>query len=105
MGPYSIILSTCKDFEEAKNVSLTLLKEKLAACVSILPIHSFYFWKDDIEESKEQLLIIKTAWKLNHKVEKCIREIHSYEVPEVLALKIEFGSKGYLNWLEETIKH
>jgi periplasmic divalent cation tolerance protein len=80
------------------------LKKKLAACVNILPIHSFYFWKGNIEESKEQLLIIKTTWKLRRKVEKCIKEVHSYEVPEILGVRIRFGSKEYLNWIEESIK-
>jgi len=105
LNPYLIILSTCKDFEEAKNISLTLLNKKLAACINIFPIHSFYFWKGKIEESKEQLLIIKTTLELKQEVEKCIKEIHSYEIPEILALKIEFGSKEYLKWLEESIKN
>ncbi|MEM3754401.1 MAG: divalent-cation tolerance protein CutA [Candidatus Bathyarchaeia archaeon] len=104
LSSYCIILSTCKDFKEAKKISLELLKKKLVACVNTIPIHSFYFWEDNIEKSKEQLLIIKTTWKLRHKVEKFIKKIHSYEIPEILTLKIGFGSKEYLNWVKKSVE-
>lgn len=100
---YIIALTTFARKEEAENVAKTLLKEKLAACVQLIPIESKYLWQGKIEESKEILCLIKTKEKLFNKLEKRIKELHSYSVPEIIMLRIEDGNKEYLKWLEENL--
>ncbi|MHA1325624.1 MAG: divalent-cation tolerance protein CutA, partial [Candidatus Helarchaeota archaeon] len=89
--------------KDSDAIARILVKEKLAACVNLIPIRSIYFWKGKIEEDKEYLLIIKTKTSVIDKLKKKLKEIHSYEVPELIVLPIEDGLPAYLNWLNETI--
>jgi periplasmic divalent cation tolerance protein len=80
------------------------VEERLAACVNqIGPIQSVYRWEGKLEQSEEQLLIIKTRKELFPALEKRVRELHSYSVPEIVALPIIDGSPDYLRWLEEQV--
>ncbi len=97
-----IVLSTLGAEQQARSIARRLLDERLAACVDIVgPIRSVYRWRDAIEEEPEFLLFIKTRASLLGRVERRVIELHSYEVPEVLALAPSGGSAAYLGWLLE----
>ena len=97
-----VILSTCADIQEAKRIAKTLVEEKRAACVNIVPkVFSIYEWKGQIEEDEEVLLLIKALEF--EPVRRRIRELHSYEVPEIIALEIKEGDEAYLNWMKEVL--
>ena len=95
-----VALSTCGSEEEARKVAKALVEARLAACVNILPqIRSIYFWKDEVCDDPEQLLVIKTTRERYPDLEKRVTELHSYEVAEVIALPIVKGAPEYLSWL------
>jgi periplasmic divalent cation tolerance protein len=86
--------------KEAATIARALVAERLAACVNIIgPVGSTYRWRGAVEDAREYLLVIKTRARLFPKVEQRVRELHSYEVPEVIALPITNGSRPYLEWL------
>lgn len=101
-----LVLVTCGKQGEAGLIARALIEQRLAACVSVLPVPvlSTYRWKNRIEANPEDLLLIKTSRKLLRKVEAAVAGLHSYEVPELIALPIAAGSKKYLAWLDESIK-
>ena len=95
-----IVLVTVASEEQGAVIARKLVEEKLAACVNAVgPIRSIYRWRDAIEDDREFLLIVKTRAELFAKLERRVRELHTYEVPEVLALKLDAGSAPYLDWL------
>lgn len=95
-----LILVTAGNEEQATSIARALVGERLAACVNIVgPVRSIYRWRDAVEDEREYLLIIKTRATLYLKVEKRVRELHTYEVPEVLSLHAERGSPPYIQWL------
>ncbi len=100
------IITTVEKKEDAEKIANILLKKRIAACVQIIDnIESYYWWKDKIEKGQEILLFIKTKAEMFEKVEKVVKENHSYEIPEIISFKIYKGSKEYLKWIEnETIK-
>ena len=96
-----LALSTFPDRETAQRIATQLVTEKFAACANILPaIESIYRWQGQVEQSDEELLIIKTRKDLFGALEKRVRELHSYDVPEIIATPITGGSAEYLSWLE-----
>ncbi len=102
---YFVIYSTVPSLDEAEKISGALIKTKLAACVNIIPgIKSVYWWKGKIESSKELLLIIKTKKAVVPKIIKFIKNLHSYKVPEIIALPIIEGNTAYLNWIKDSVK-
>jgi len=97
-----VVLSTCSSPEEAEKVARKLVEERLAACVNIVNgVRSIYRWQEKVEDASEWLLIIKTRRGLFERVRAQIERIHSYDVPEVVALPIVEGSEGYLDWLDK----
>lgn len=100
-----VVLVTCGSTKEAKSIANALVRNRLAACVNILtsPVRSIYRWKGKVETAKEYLLLIKTSRRRFVALEKEIRRLHSYEVPEIIALPIAAGSKPYLKWLVESV--
>jgi periplasmic divalent cation tolerance protein len=105
MTNYIVILVTAGSEAEAEKIATFLVEERLAACVNILnPIRSFYRWQGKVANDREWLLIIKTQVERFAAVEAKVKALHSYEVPEVIALPIRAGSEDYLRWLgNETI--
>jgi len=99
-----IVLVTAPSRKEADHIAQVLVEEKLAACVSIIPeIYSRYWWQGRIENGEELLLMIKTLPKRFKSLSKRIKELHSYTVPEILALPVAEGSKAYLEWMNESL--
>jgi len=99
-----IMLSTCSDPAEAKKMAKAIIEKRLAACINIVPVHSIFRWKESIEESDEHLLVIKSSSMLFEKVSECIKNLHSYELPEVIWTEIKQGSRPYLKWLEDSVR-
>ena len=104
MQEFIVIYVTAGSTSEASRLARALVEERLAACVNqIGPIQSVYRWEGKLEESVEQLLIIKSRKELFPALEKRVRELHSYSVPEIVALPIIDGSPDYLRWLGEQV--
>ena len=101
-----VVLSTCASAEEAQRVARALVEKRLAACVNVLPgVRSVYHWKDAIEDEEEVLLLIKTNRALLEELRGEIERLHSYEVPEVIALAVVDGSERYLAWMNRELAH
>lgn len=100
---YGVVLVTTSSSEAAESMARALLTEKLAACVNIVPVNSFYTWQGKINSDREWQLIIKTDLAQFAALEAKIKTLHSYEVPEIIALPIIAGSESYLNWLETNL--
>ena len=101
-----VVLSTCASAEEAQRVARGLVEKRLAACVNIIPgVRSVYRWKDAIEDEEEVLLLIKTSRALLEELREEIERLHSYEVPEVIALSVVDGSERYLAWMNRELAH
>jgi len=99
-----VVLSACASGEEAARIARALVEKKLAACVNVLPaVRSFYRWKGAIEDEQESLLVIKSSRPLFDQLRAEIEKLHSYEVPEVVAVPIVDGSEGYLEWLDREL--
>ena len=95
-----VVLSTCASPEEAGKIARTLVEKRLAACVNILPaVRSIYRWKDAIEDDPETLLLIKSSRALFNDLRSEIERLHSYDVPEAIAIPIVDGLERYLEWM------
>jgi periplasmic divalent cation tolerance protein len=102
MRDFLVVFVTVGSAAEGDRLAHALVSEKLAACVNRLPsVRSIYLWEGKVEQSAEELLVIKTRKTLFPAVEKRVRELHSYQVPEIIALPIVAGSDPYLKWLGE----
>ena len=101
-----LVLVTCGSRKEARKVARALVRQRLAACVSEIgvPVTSTYPWKGEVESAKEFLLLIKTSKKRFAAVRDAVRKLHSYEVPEIIALPIAAGSVAYLDWIATSVK-
>lgn len=99
-----LILTTTESDAQARKIAEALVERRLAACVNILPrIQSVYRWKGAVETAEEHLLIVKTSNALAEQVRAAIKEMHSYELPEIIAIGIDSGSQEYLQWLSDSI--
>lgn len=99
-----VFLVTVGKIEEGKEIARALVENKLAACVNIIQnITSIYEWKGKIESDNEHLLFIKTSEEKCDLLIQKIQELHSYETPEIIAFKIEKGSKAYINWINKVV--
>jgi len=96
-----IVLITASSEEEAHKIAELLVNEKKAACVNIVPgVDSLFWWEDKIESARESLLLVKTKASLFPEIVELVKRMHSYEVPEIIALPIVTGSEDYLEWLD-----
>jgi len=101
---YVVVLITAKDAEEAQKISNALLKRRQAACVNIVPqVDSAFWWKDKLDSAKESLLIVKTKASLLPDIIKSVKKLHSYDVPEIIALPIVGGNQEFLDWLDREV--
>jgi len=99
---YVVIFITASSYEEARKVADSLVTQKKAACVNIVPkVNSLFRWKGKIEDAEENLLVVKTRAKLFSEVVSTVKAVHSYEVPEIIALPIIEGNPDYLKWIDE----
>ena len=96
-----VMLTTTPTREEAQAIARLLIEEKLAACVQLLPIESFYVWQGKTQNEAEVLLLIKTRTALFESTIARIKEVHSYTVPELVAMPIAAGLQGYFEWIGE----
>ena len=100
-GAVQIVFCTCPDAEVAEKISLAVIESGLAACVNRLEgVTSTYRWEEKVCEDVECLLIIKTTTDAISGLEGCIRDMHPYELPEVIAVPCSVGSDDYLEWVK-----
>ena len=104
-GRNRVVLVMCGTLTEGRRIARRVVSNRLAACVNIVlsPAESFYTWRGKLERAREYLLVIKTAAKHLAELENEVQRLHSYEVPEFIALPITEGSTKYLSWLEESV--
>lgn len=99
---YQLVLTTCSDSKSAETVAQTLVGERLAACVNVLPpMRSIYRWRGQVESAEEQLLVIKSRVADYPAIQRRLGELHAYELPEIIAVPIGAGLPAYLAWLED----
>ncbi len=104
-SPYIIILVTTKDKAQAAKIAKALLAEKLIACANIVNggLTSLFRWEGKIDRAQEVLLILKTKRRLFKKIELTVRSLHSYKVPEIIALPVCLGNVDYLTWIDSSV--
>ena len=96
---YGVVLVTAESLEQAKAIAQSLIEQKLAACINMFPVDSWYLWQQEVNCDREYQLIIKTDLAKFDELARHIKTLHTYEVPEIIALPIVTGSKPYLDWL------
>jgi len=101
---FSIVYITAGNMEEARGIGKKLVEERLAACVNIFPITSIFRWHNKIDEVAEFGMIVKTNSEKVKEIERRVKELHSYEVPCVISLKIDEGSADYIKWIDESVE-
>jgi len=100
---YGVVLVTTSSPEEAEAIANILIQQKLAACINIIPLKSLYTWEGKICKDQEYQLLIKTDLSKFSELETTIKNNHSYEVPEIIAIPIIKGSESYLSWLKHSL--
>lgn len=99
-NPYIIVLVTTASKTEAETIAQRLLEAKLIACANIVgPVQSHFLWSGKIDDTEEYLVLMKSHRDLFEKLSDAVKALHSYEVPEIIAVPIVDGSKAYLDWL------
>jgi len=100
-----VVLTTVGSAAEAATLARTLVDERLAACVNVLPeMASWYRWEGAVNEGQERLLVIKTTRRLLETLQTRVHALHPYDLPEFLVLPVTGGSRGYLNWIVESCR-
>ena len=99
MSKYCVVLTTLGNEEDAMNIINAILSAKLAACMQTINIGSHYTWNVEVCHDREVLVLFKTTWDLYDRLELKIKELHPYDTPEIIAIDIEKGYKGYLDWI------
>jgi periplasmic divalent cation tolerance protein len=100
-----IVLVTCPSIALARKIARAVVQSRLAACVNIVlsPVESVYRWKGNVERAREYLLMMKTTTKCLGELENEVKRLHTYEVPEFIAMPITEGSKKYLSWMNDSV--
>lgn len=107
-GPsnHIVFFITTASIEEGERIARSLLEERLAACLNLVPaIRSFFWWEGKVQEEGEVLLIGKGRADLFPKVQALVRALHSYTVPEIIAIPITSGLPDYLSWIDDSTSH
>ena len=100
-----VVLITTGSVEEAHNVAQLLLNQRAVACINIIPrVDSVFWWEDKLDSAQESLIIAKTKASLLNEIIRLVKSIHSYEVPEIIALPVTGGSEDYLNWIDSELE-
>lgn len=100
-----VVIVTTANREEAEKIAHRLLDEKLIACANIIgPVSSLFWWAGKLEKAEEYILLMKSRIDLFEKLSETIRVLHSYEVPEIIALPIIEGSSEYIEWIDKCLK-
>ena len=100
-----VVLITVGTEEEAQRIARALLEQRKAACVNIIPgVSSLFWWKGELDSAQESLLVVKTKKSVLNEVTRLVKEIHSYDIPEVIAVPIVGGNQDYLEWIGEEVK-
>jgi periplasmic divalent cation tolerance protein len=103
--PIRLVLTTVANPEEAARLGRTLVEERLAACITLIPgAQSIYRWQGEIESATETLLLIKTGDEQLARLEARLHELHSYQTPEFLVLEVDATSQLYFDWLQESLR-
>lgn len=101
---FIVVFITCRDAEEAQKIAQTLLKRRQAACVNILPeVNSHFWWQGKLDSTSEFFLVVKTKESLLPDIIKSVKKIHSYSVPEIIAVPIIGGNQDYLDWIDNEV--
>jgi periplasmic divalent cation tolerance protein len=99
-----IVFVTCESQQQAEEIARTVVSEKLAACVSILPgVRSCYMWEGKVTSSDEVMCLIKTTRGRFDQLQNRVKGLHSYDVPEIAAVTIEDVYRGYAEWIDECV--
>lgn len=101
MKKHCMVLTTFGSKENADKVINAVIEYKLAACAQTINIGSHYIWKEKVCHEQEILVLFKTSWDLYDKLEAKIKELHTYEIPEIIAIDIKDGLKSYLDWIDK----
>ena len=106
MIDFVVVLVTCGSEAEARRIAQALVRRRLAACVNIFgtPVSSIYRWKGKVERARETLLFIKSSKERLPALRAAVTGLHSYDVPEIIALPVIAGSPAYLRWLDESLR-
>lgn len=105
VSPYRLILCTCPSHEVAEQLATSLVEQRLAACINIVPgLTSIYHWEGKLEKGTEELLLIKTTQDRYLALQNAIQQQHPYELPEIIAVTLEDGSPDYLRWLTTSLE-
>lgn len=105
MADEVVILITAASDDEAAKIARALVDERLAACANILPgVRSLFFWEGKTQDAREVLMVVKTRHTLLDSIVHRVKALHSYTMPEIIALPVLGGSQDYLNWIRETVK-
>lgn len=104
MTKFIEIITTTDSLEESQKLANEILRLKLAACCSIMPIESFFWWKNKIENAPEFQLVIKTIESNYLEIETYILHNHSYDTPQIISIPILGGSRDYIDWLQKEVK-
>jgi len=100
-----VVFITAPSMEEGKKIARKVVEEKLAACANIVPaLHSIYWWQGKIETADEVMLIVKTKSSMVTRLVDRVKKLHSYTVPEIVALPIMDGNRDYLKWIDDSLK-
>ena len=105
-GRSRVVLVTCGTLSESRKIARRVVERRFAACVNVLrsPMDSYYTWKGQLEVAREYLLVMKTTKNRLAELEKEVKRLHSYEVPEFITLAITHGSRAYLSWLQRSVR-
>lgn len=100
----TVVLVTASSQQEAGAIARAIVTQKLAACVNVFPVQSTYTWGGAVQQEEEWQLVIKTDLACWDELNQAIQSLHSYDVPELIALPIAQGSEAYLSWLAGSVK-
>jgi periplasmic divalent cation tolerance protein len=98
-----VVLSTCGSRKEAERIARDIVKRRLVACVNITPVKSYYRWKGRIRADREYLMVAKTRSELFARLKRRILALHTYQLPEIVSLRIDDGHRPYLEWIDKEV--